>query len=189
MDNHLQKSSHKSMARSCALLCYGEKMISVIVPYWNAGKWIGRCTDSLMKQTGDFEFILVDDMSDDSPAFEHDERFILTENRHTKGVSGARNTGIEAAHGEWITFLDADDEMLPDAYEIFQRVIKRDPEAVMHQLNHVRYYTSIRKTALKYANKEGRYDAAHLPAMWFGVWNKLYKREFIQDIRFQEGMQ
>ena len=151
------------MARSCALLCYGENMISVIVPYWNAGKWIGRCTESLIRQTGDFEFIMVDDFSTDNPVFEKDDRFILLKNQHSKGVSGARNTGIEAAHGEWITFLDADDELMPDAYKLFSVAIMRDPEAVMHQLNHLRYYTKINKTALKYTNREGEYIVPHLP--------------------------
>ena len=164
-------------------------MISVVVPYWNAGKWIGRCADSLRQQTGDFEFIMVDDFSDDNPVFETDDRFILLKNKHTKGVSGARNTGIEEAHGEWVTFLDADDEMKPNAYKAFQEVISKDPEAVVHQLNHVRFYSAMGIEALKYTNREGRYEVPNLPDIWWGVWNKLYKRDFIQDIRFQEGMQ
>lgn len=164
-------------------------MISVIVPYWNAAEWIGRCAESLIRQAGDFEFIFVDDFSEDSPVFDTDERFILVQNRHSKGVSGARNTGIEEAHGEWVTFLDADDEMLPDAYKAFMETIKGDQKAVMHQMNHVRYYTKINKTALKYTNRPGRYTVTNLPDIWWSVWNKLYKRDFIQDIRYDEALQ
>ena len=181
--------SQKSMA-GAVLFCVMEiKMISVIVPYWNAGDWIGRCADSLMNQTGDFEFIFVDDFSTDSPVFDTDDRFILIKNRHSKGVSGARNTGIEAAHGEWITFLDADDEMQPNAFKVFQETIEKDPGAVIHQLNHTRFYTKIKVEALKYANREGKYYIPDLPDAWYGVWNKLFRHDFLDDIRFDESLQ
>lgn len=167
-------------------------MISVIVPYWNAAKWIGRCVDSL-KQPGDFEFILVNDKSKDDGeqiAREHagdDERFVFVDNKHKKGVSGARNTGIETASGEWITFLDADDEMLPDAFRIYTDVISQ-ADANIHQLNHLRYYTAIGKTALKYWNQGGWYGLDNLPQIWFGVWNKIFRAEFLKDVRFNESM-
>lgn len=169
-------------------------MISVIIPYWNAAKWIGRCVDSL-KQPGDFEFILVNDKSKDDGeqiAREHagdDERFVFVDNKHKKGVSGARNTGIETASGEWITFLDADDEMLPGAYDTFMTAIKSDNKAKMHQLNHRRYYTAINKLKLKYANDGGWYDLKALPDVWWSIWNKLYKRSFVKDVRFNESLQ
>ena len=169
-------------------------MISVIVPYWNAAKWIGRCVDSL-KQPGDFEFILVNDKSKDDGeqiAREHaddDERFVFVDNKHKKGASGARNTGIETASGEWITFLDVDDEMLPDAYKTYHAVIREDLNANIHQLNHLRYYPTINKLALKYTNEEGMFDITRLPLMWFGVWNKLFRAEILKDIRYDETLQ
>lgn len=170
-------------------------MISVIVPYKNAEQWLDRCCRSLAQQSGDFQFILVNDHSNDdgeSIAVEYaskDERFVAVNNRHKNGVSGARNTGIEKAKGTWITFLDADDEMLPNAYNAFMAVINADKKANIHQLNHMRYYTAIDKLVIKYWNNGGVYTTEALPKMWAGVWNKLYRAKFIKDIRFDEKLQ
>ena len=164
-------------------------MISVIVPFWNAEEYIGRCIDSL-NQPGDFEFIFVDDFSTDSGADRFsapDERFRLISNERTKGVSGARNTGIDHASGEWITFLDVDDEWLPGAYQAFKGTITSDERANIHQFNHIRYYTKLGKQAVKYANGTGVYSSAKMPQCWFGVWNKLFRREFL-TITFDEHL-
>lgn len=169
-------------------------MISVIVPYWNSAEWIGRCVRSMKANQGNFEFILVNDHSeDDGEALarseaEGDDRFIFMLNRNMRGPSGARNTGIEAARGEWITFIDADDEMLPNAFKIYTDVI-RMADANIHQLNHLRYYTAIDKTVNKYWNAGGWYDLEDPPVLWCGVWNKIYRADFIKDIRFDETMQ
>lgn len=171
--------------------------ISVIVPFWNSEKWLGRCCESLISQEGDFDFILVDDKSTDNSrdiAYEYcmkDPRFILITNHRTKGVSGARNTGLEYAVQEkgWITFLDADDEMLPNSYDTFRKVINGDARANIHQLNHMRYYTAKDKLVLKYYNYGGIYFIDKLPNMWFCIWNKLFNSEFLKDIRFDENLQ
>ena len=169
--------------------------ISVIVPFWNSEQWVGRCCESLIKQDGDFEFILIDDKSTDngkSVVHEYclkDDRIRLYANIHGKGVSGARNTGIDYATGEWVTFLDADDELLANAYKTYRQVIAEDDRANIHQLNHLRYYTAKNYSVIKNTNKEGVYCYGKLPDMWFGVWNKLYRREFLNGIRFDENLQ
>lgn len=170
-------------------------IISVIVPFYNSEQWLGRCLDSLTKQKGDFEFVLIDDQSTDKSreiAYDYcnkDNRFKLLTNQNAKGVSGARNTGMDIASGEWVTFLDADDEMLDDAYLTYRQVIDQDPRANIHQLNHLRYYTDIGKLVSKYTNGEGVYGFGNLPLVWFGVWNKLYKADFIKAIRFDQDLQ
>lgn len=172
-------------------------MISIVVPFWNSEKWLGRCCESLHKQEGDFLFLLIDDHSTDNGkeiAYEYcmkDQRFRLLTQVHSKGVSGARNTGIDYAvqSSDWVTFLDADDELLEGAYEIFSKAIEADPKANMHQFNHMRYYTAIDKLTLKYTNKGGTYTFSDLPKMWFCVWNTLYRADFIKDIRFDENLQ
>ena len=169
--------------------------ISIIVPFWNSEKWIGKCCESLLKQEGDFEFIFVDDNSTDRGAdiiykyCDRDPRFLVIQNVHSKGVSGARNTGLDYAEGDWITFLDADDEYLDDAYETFMKVIKADPRANIHQMNHVRYYSSLGKTTMKFINPRGTYSSKKMPEAWFGVWNKLYKADLIENVRFDESLQ
>lgn len=97
--------------------------VSVIVPAYNAGKYLGECLDSILSQSyRETEVIVVDDGSTDNTAAVADGyavadsrlRIIRTPNR---GVSAARNTGIEAATGEWIMFADSDDALLPGAIE------------------------------------------------------------------------
>lgn len=94
--------------------------VSVIVPVYNVEKYIARCVDSILAQTfTDFELILVDDGSSDCSG-ELCDRYSLEDNRitvvHTKnkGVSAARNKGIELSRGDWVTFIDSDDYVLPE---------------------------------------------------------------------------
>lgn len=162
-------------------------MISVIVPYKNAAEWIHRSAESLKAQEGDFEFIFVNDYSTDESwdivKDIADNRFVLIDNYCRAGVSGARNTGIAQSKGEWITFLDADDEMLPHAYASFKMAIDDCPEADIHQFNHMRYYTASDRLVVKYTNDGGCYEVKDLgdTKMWFGVWNKLFRRSFLVD--------
>ena len=167
--------------------------ISVIVPFYNAEEWLPRCLESMHRQGGDAEFILVDDHSTDGSkniAYEYcnkDKRFTLMTNQHAKGVSGARNTGLDYATGEWVAFLDADDYLLDHATEAWKDALQWD--ANIHQLNHQRWYGKTGMRDVKYANSVGYYDLERLPMMWCMVWNKLYRRERYKDVRFKEGLQ
>lgn len=166
--------------------------ISVIIPYWNSGGWLCRCMDSLIKQKGDFEFLMVDDMSEDNgPELvkeyaKKDERIIPLATTHPFGVSGARNTGIENATGEWVTFLDADDELLDRVHKTIDYTILQDQRANIHQFNHMRYYTATNKTKMKQAVDGGVYNFGRLPGWWFGVWNKVYRGDFVKELRFDD---
>jgi len=105
-----------------------EKMISIIIPLYNKEPIIRSSIQSVLLQSyKDFELIIVDDGSTDS-SYDiveniHDPRIrlILQENG---GPSKARNTGVEHARGEWIVFLDADDELAEGALEHFSELAK-----------------------------------------------------------------
>ncbi len=93
--------------------------VSVIIPTYNRLEKLKRAVDSILEQTyKDFELIIVDDGSTDKTKeyFENFDavKYIYQEN---KGVSSARNTGIKASEGEWLSFLDSDDEWLPRKLE------------------------------------------------------------------------
>lgn len=157
-------------------------MVTVIIPFRNAARWIERCYKST-QQEGNFEIIFVNDNSTDGG-----EKLVpCINNEHAPGVSGARNTGLDHAKGSWITFLDADDELLPNAYSKFERMLETD--ALMYQSNHIRHYCMTGQNINRWANHEGDYDLSGLPLIWFGVWNKLYSAELLKGIRFIEGMQ
>lgn len=98
--------------------------VSVVIPVYNVKPYLERCVNSVLRQTyKDIEVILVDDGSTDGSG-ELCDQIALTDNRisvihqENQGLSGARNTGIRQAKGEYIAFLDSDDEwLLPDGLE------------------------------------------------------------------------
>ena len=98
-------------------------LISVIVPVYNVEKYIGKCVESIERQTYDnLEIILVDDGSTDTSGLICEElarkdKRIRVFHQDNKGLSEARNKGLEKAKGEYIGFVDADDVIYSKMYE------------------------------------------------------------------------
>lgn len=108
-----------------------EKTISVILPVYNVEPWIGDCIESLKKQNLDgLEFIFVDDCGTDGSikAVEtwaaEDDRVVILRNEHNIGSGPSRNRGIEAAEGEYLSFIDPDDYISDDYYMTLFRLAK-----------------------------------------------------------------
>ena len=100
-----------------------EKLISVIVPVYNVEEYLDECLDSIRKQTyKNIEVILVNDGSTDKSQeiceryCQQDSRFYLI-NQENRGLSGARNRGIQESTAEFITFVDSDDVIKEDMLE------------------------------------------------------------------------
>ncbi len=94
--------------------------ISVIIPCYNSALWVAATVQSLLAQTRPpDEIIVVDDGSTDNPqvALQELAGRIRLLRRENGGLSAARNTGVQAATGDWFLFLDADDTLFPDALE------------------------------------------------------------------------
>ncbi|MBK8060984.1 MAG: glycosyltransferase family 2 protein [Gemmatimonadetes bacterium] len=99
--------------------------VSVVVPLYNKEPYVRRALDSIAAQSfADFEVVIVDDGSQDGSAAiaagYPDSRFRMIRQANA-GPGAARNRGIAEAKGEWIAFLDADDEWLPDYLELAVR--------------------------------------------------------------------
>ena len=110
--------------------------ISVIVPVYNGARYIRDCVGSVLEQTyTDFELLVVDDGStDDSRRIceklgEEDDRIRVVSGPH-KGVSAARNRGIEEAEGKYLFFLDSDDMIHPRLLEELQRLMEKDKTGI-----------------------------------------------------------
>lgn len=108
--------------------------VSVIIPSYNAGRWIKSTIDSALAQTySNIEIIVVDDGSTDESVSIISENFpevkLITQTN--QGVAAARNKGIENSSGEWIAFLDADDIWLPNKIRDQFELLATDPEAKM----------------------------------------------------------
>ena len=165
-------------------------MFTVIVPFRDSALWIGRCAESLTSLEGNIEVIFVDDNSQDNGAeiisTYTDIRFALVRNKYTPGVSGARNTGLDLATGDWISFLDADDEYAPGALNAINASIRMYPDVQLIQLNHSRVVPN--GTIPRMQNLRGKYDLYHLPKLWMSSCNKLFRADLIEDIRFDEKL-
>lgn len=106
-------------------------MFSVVMPAYRAEKTIGRAIESVLSQTdANLELIVINDCSPDrtlevAQSYErHDLRVIVINLSKNKGVAGARNVGIEAAKGDYISFLDADDAWMPNKLEVQRSLLE-----------------------------------------------------------------
>lgn len=168
--------------------------LSIIVPVYKVEQYIHKCVDSILNQTfTDFELILVDDGSPDNCGAICDEYSLKDErvrviHKENGGVSKARNFGIDKAKGEYIGFVDSDDYIDANMYqEMLAFLEANDLDVVCTDTYIVRgdrkkYKPRYSKdmifengTAIT-ENLNGNLDNA--------VWNKVYKREVISDIRF-----
>jgi glycosyltransferase involved in cell wall biosynthesis len=133
--------------------------ITVVIPAYNCEKWISRAIESVLQQSRPAdEVIVVDDGSTDSTAemvrsFGDQVTLIQQENA---GVSAARNAGIEAASGDWIAFLDSDDEWMPDYLKRQCELLERNPELVWSTANFSFCYCDENKRVEKLASAKGR---------------------------------
>ena len=112
-------------------------MISVIIPIYNGGRFVESAVKSVLAQTvSDWELVIVNDGSTDGTRAilerlcAQDAR-IHVHHQPNGGVSAARNAGIALAKGEYLAFLDADDEWYPDCLETYERVLAAYPQAAM----------------------------------------------------------
>ena len=172
--------------------------ISIIVPVYKVEKYLNECIDSILAQTfTDFELILVDDGSPDScpalcdAAAAKDSRIRVIHQKN-RGLSGARNAGLDAAEGEWIAFVDSDDTIMPDfcaklyhaAQEAGAQMAVCNYRQVDEALTPIReQYLHVRREVL--TPEQALEHSTLLPYMV--VWNKLYHRSIFAQLRFAEG--
>ena len=109
---------------------------SIIIPLYNKGQKVKRSINSVLNQSwkGEFEIIVVDDGSTDESANcvkSYNDEHIHYIYKDNGGVSSARNKGLSEAKGEWILFLDADDEIRPGAIMVYQQLMEKYPRAAM----------------------------------------------------------
>ena len=113
-------------------------LVSIIIPVYNVEAYLTECLDSVVNQTfRDMEIILVDDGStDNSPeimqAFAEKDSRIKIITQPNRGVSAARNTGLRAASGEYILFVDSDDTILPETVEtLYNKIRETDSDLLL----------------------------------------------------------
>lgn len=172
-----------------------EPLITAIIPVYNSEKDLRRCIDSVANQTyRNLEIILIDDGSKDHSGAICDEYAAKDErikciHQPNGGVSKARNTGLENAHGEFIHFPDSDDYMEPDTYEyLMSLMLEHDCDAVNFE-----YYVTYPESETVHILPEQYYGSFKAEDVHRIVltdepfcWNKLYKRKLIEGLKFHE---
>lgn len=168
-------------------------MISVIIPVYNTASYLRQCIDSVLGQSyGNIEVILVNDGStDDSGRI--CEEYALADSRvrvitqSNRGVSGARNAGLDAAQGDWIAFADADDIYLDGAFGTLASLMSRHG-CDMAVGSSIRLEKGQRYVECRFG------DALHESPMMalghYALWGYLFKRTLINqwNLRFREGL-
>ncbi len=182
--------------------------ISIIIPIYNSIDYISRCLKSVQEQTYEnLEVICIDDGSSDGTAeivddfAKMDKRFIVI-HQSNKGESNARNTGLKTMTGTYIAFIDCDDWIEPQMYEVLEKYIRekkvdmvasswfRDTDSESVEIkNSVSVEEDVfnRESLLQYIYMRDSYRGFSY------MWNKLYRRDLFFDneenlILFDEGL-
>lgn len=172
--------------------------LTIIVPIHNEKPYLGRCLTSI-NPPSDVEVILIDDGSSDGSAeilrkYEdlprHGVNVRTFYHRQPWGVSLTRNHGLSLATGDFVTFLDSDDEYHPHAIATILKSIRQEGAPDVIQFNHARVYGK-ELPVLRYTNRTGFYNIDRLPDKWQTVWSKAYRRTFLVEhgITFRTGLQ
>lgn len=192
-------------------------LVSIVIPIYNVEKYVAECLQSVMRQTyRDMEVLLIDDCgTDESLSIVRtmlggvDDttiegiRFRVLHHEHNRGLSAARNTGIDAAHGEWLYFLDSDDWIEEDCIETLINVAMQE-DGIETAIGQFETFddAGYRNVTLENGEKcpglqmpEGVYANDIIQKYLAGgfyemAWNKLVRRDFIMqhDLYFKEGL-
>ena len=176
-----------------------EPLITVIVPVYNVEKYLDKCVESIVNQTyKNLEIILVDDGSPDNcPAMcdewaKKDSR-IKVIHKANGGVSSARNAGLDTAQGEYIGFVDSDDYIKENMYEILLKSFCEN-NIELSVCGLVCYGKAVSIDKNKIIKKDDAltmlFDIKNYPYFEGYVWNKLFKSDIIKKnkLRFDENI-
>ena len=174
-------------------------LVSIVVPIYNIENNVAYCIESIRSQIySNLEIILVDDGSTDSSgqicdAFAHKDSRIIVIHRQNGGLSAARNTGIEAAHGKYIMFLDGDDIISRYSVKLLLASYYAYPNNILSLHRYCRisdYDYNFKKPTYKCVNLDSEDIVKGLLSGDFkeiSAWGKLFPYEKVKKLKFTEG--
>ena len=168
-------------------------ILSIIVPAYNAEKFLEGTVSSILEQTfKEFELILINDGSTDASGLFCDE-YAIKDTRikvfHTEngGVSSARNVGLQNAKGEWICFVDSDDFLQLNFLEVFNKVMDENNESDFN-LQGIKKISADFISEINFKdflqNVEEFFSEYVMHQHFFGPVSKLYKKTIIEAVIF-----
>ncbi len=175
--------------------------LSIIIPVYNAEEYLDRCLDSIFEQSfPSYEVILVDDGSTDSSPMicdrysATDPRF-RTIHKDNRGVSSARNAGLNLAKGEYLMFVDSDDALLPEALERMMEGVVDEDIVLGGYTAFIGGVPSKEVLPLKSRSYRGEEMVSFFEdnirrncEMLDAPWSKMYRRKTVGDLRFCEDL-
>lgn len=183
------------------------KTVSIVFPVYQVSDYIERSLGAVMNQTfPGIECIIVDDATRDDSVEKIERligrytgsiRFIILHHKENRGLSAARNTGTDAATGDYVYYLDSDDEITPDCIEKLVKATEVFPNAEMVIGNsHTIKDGQVVRTMVKddapsiIRTNDDFFNCYHQQKISVTAWNKLIKRPFIEEnhLRFKEGI-
>ena len=174
-----------------------KNLISVIIPVYNVADYLPECIDSVLGQTyPELEVILVDDGSTDGCG-EICDRYAAADSRvrvvhqTNSGAAAAKNTALRMAAGEYLSFVDSDDYLEPDAYSYMLELMEKERADVV-QCAFRDVYLNRKEDQILHPGRTVLDNKAYLlrfPKDWTCalLWNKLYKRRLYDGVFFEEG--
>ncbi|WAC41237.1 glycosyltransferase family 2 protein [Pedobacter sp. SL55] len=170
-----------------------DALVSVIIPVYNGGQYVKACINMMLNQSyKNLEIIVVDDGSvDNSAAIAQEFPVKLIRHDQNRGLSAARNTGIDAAQGKYIHFMDVDDEINLDYYKALVEAITemRADIACGGMINETKNYkTWLFKKREVFTDTNDKLKATFV-GKWGYVWRYLFSLDFLKQhkLRFEEG--
>lgn len=168
-----------------------DELVSIIIPVFNAEKYIEKCVNSLINQTyKNIEIIIVNDGSKDNSIDiinklkKKDNRIIVID-KENEGVSKTRTAGIENANGEFLMFIDADDFVDNDYVSYFYNLINYNNKKYDIAVNYNKYCihtpNQVKEEKVEVLKSEKVVEDIYTSKINEAVWNKIYRRKFLED--------
>lgn len=176
-------------------------LISVIVPVYKVEKYLNQCVDSIINQTyTNLEIILVDDGSPDNcgkicDEYAKKDSRIKVIHKENGGLSDARNIGTSMAMGEFLTYIDSDDNISLNYVEYLYDLIKKEDEImfsacgvqVVRNPTEISQITAINDKYVILNEKQAFENMLYDKGLYLSAWGKLFKTEFIKKYKFPKG--
>lgn len=173
-----------------------QPLLSIIVPVYNTARYIPKCIESIIDQDyTNIEIIMVDDGSTDGESlvicknYEKRDHRIKVISQKNGGLSSARNKGLELCKGDYITFVDSDDYLLPKIYSSAMQQTSEDIDCIVFGVL-IRKEDGQLSNEPRYNNDVIEFDKIMsnlvLP-LHTACTNKIFKRDFVKGKRFPEG--
>lgn len=178
-----------------------DPLISVVIPVYKVEAYLDRCVESVVRQSYEkLEILLVDDGSPDRcgamcDAWAGKDSRIRVLHQKNAGLGAARNRGTEIAAGEFVTYVDSDDYLAPDAIELLLRLLQEQgaeiavADCVKTQADHVSFDRTTEEQIRLFTGKEAcmTLQGWELYMPMVTAWGKLFPRELLLREPFTEG--